>query len=1114
LLLTLLAAAPWYVAADEVLNHEMSVELQPDKSHLRVKDRITLPKQLAARPVHFILHGDLDIQSVSVSYKQVPLQPGEEADVPLKRYSLQVPQGTSQVYVVYSGKINHRIEGSDTEYARSFSETPGLIGEQGVFLANSTVWYPLIEDQLVSFSMEVSLPEKWTAISQGKRIRNERKDSRSVVTWQETHPQDDIYLVAGRFTEYHQSAGSATAMVYLREDDAALAQKYLDTTAQYLAMYSKLIGPYPYAKFAMVENFWETGYGMPSFTLLGPKVLRFPFILHSSYPHEILHNWWGNGVYVNYQSGNWAEGLTAYLADHLIKQQRGRGAEYRRSVLQKYTDFVDEERDFPLTEFRSRHSASTEAVGYGKTMMLYHMLRQRLGDEDFVRALRRFYRRYQFKVASFSDVEKVFDDVSEKDIKREFNQWVRRAGAPKLEINTALAEPLADGFRLSMEISQTQPDEPYDLFIPMAVHLRKHEQAFQTYVVMEKRRQQFTLELPARPLRVDVDPQFDVFRRLDAREIPAALSQGFGAQSVLVLLPSGAGQKLLQSYRKLAEAWQKNQEGKWEIALDSDYGKLPVDRAVWLLGWENRFRESVGLGIMSRGVDIAKDGVSLKKRQFNRKEHSVLLTMRHPKNVKQTVLWLANDNIKAMPGLSRKLPHYRKYSYLAFSGDEPTNIAKGQWEVLNSPMRKIVTQADGEKPKVVTGELRHREALAQLPPAFSENRMMEDINYLAGESMAGRELGSAALNRAADYIANVFKKAGLQPGGSRPDSYFQTWKQDVGKGKGTVTLKNVIGVLPGNNSQLQGQSLIVSAHYDHLGKGWPDVHKGDKGKIHYGADDNASGVAVMLELIRQVSKKWRPERTIVFVAFSGEEAGLLGSQYYAKHPGNYPLDKIIGVINLDTVGRLGSNPVTVFGTGSAREWVHIFRGAGFVTGIAVKSVADDYGFSDQKSFIDKGVPGVQFFGSVHRDYHRPGDTADKVDSAGLVKVAAILKEAVEYLANRKEMLNVTLNNAKPTAKSSPEKEKPSRGRKVSVGTVPDFTYRGKGVRITDTVPQSPARAAGLKAGDVLIRMNGKAIKDLSDYAAILRAMQPGDRAELVYLRDGDKHTVKITVKHR
>ena len=240
---------------------------------------------------------------------------------------------------------------------------------------------------------------------------------------------------------------------------------------------------------------------------------------------------------------------------------------------------------------------------------------------------------------------------------------------------------------------------------------------------------------------------------------------------------------------------------------------------------------------------------------------------------------------------------------------------------------------------------------------------------------------------------------------------FPDAQQDVGLPKGNITLRNVVGILPGTNPQLAGQSLVIGAHYDHLGTGWPDVRAAHQGKIHHGADDNASGIAVMLELARQIVPKWQPERTVIFVAFTGEEANLLGSKHYVRSSEKFPVDKIIAMLNLDTVGRLENNPVTVFGTGTARELVHIFRGASFVTGIPVNPVQDDFGSSDQAAFIQAGIPAVQFFASAHEDYHAPGDTVDKIDSAGLVKVAAILKEASEYLANRIEPLTVTLSAA-------------------------------------------------------------------------------------------------------
>ena len=283
---------------------------------------------------------------------------------------------------------------------------------------------------------------------------------------------------------------------------------------------------------------------MPSFTLLGSQVIRLPFIIHTSYPHEILHNWWGNGVYVDYTGGNWSEGLTAYLADHLLQEQKGNGAEFRRSTLQKYADFVSAGRDFPLTQFTSRHSAQTEAVGYGKAMMLFHMLRRKLGDETFMRALQNFYRDYKFKRASFADLEREFSRLSgtgpENDLMPFFAQWVQRSGAPQLRLVSAKAHQDKTGYELSIKVEQTQPGPAYDLDLPLAVTLAGRNEAYATVVGMKDKQAEWKIPLAAQPLRVDVDPEFDLFRRLDRGEIPPALSQVFGAEKLLIVLPRKA----------------------------------------------------------------------------------------------------------------------------------------------------------------------------------------------------------------------------------------------------------------------------------------------------------------------------------------------------------------------------------------------------------------------------------------------------------------------------------------------------------------------------------------------------------------------------------------------
>jgi aminopeptidase N len=213
----------------------------------------------------------------------------------------------------YHGVIDYAVRDSGDQYARAFSESPGVIDSRGVYLAGSTYWVPRAGDALMTYTLAVELPAGWKSVSQGERTSSETSGSPAAVQerWSVVTPTEEVHLIAAPFTEYSRDAGAVKAMAFLRTPDQALADRYLDATAQYLEMYRGLLGPYPYSKFALVENFWETGYGMPSFTLLGEQIIRFPFILNSSYPHELLHNWWGNGVFVAPAGGNWCEGLTA-----------------------------------------------------------------------------------------------------------------------------------------------------------------------------------------------------------------------------------------------------------------------------------------------------------------------------------------------------------------------------------------------------------------------------------------------------------------------------------------------------------------------------------------------------------------------------------------------------------------------------------------------------------------------------------------------------------------------------------------------------------------------------------------------------------------------------------
>ncbi len=380
--------------------------------------------------------------------------------------------------------------------------------------------------------------------------------------------------------------------------------------------------------------------------------------------------------------------------------------------------------------------------------------------------------------------------------------------------------------------------------------------------------------------------------------------------------------------------------------------------------------------------------------------------------------------------------------------------------------------------------------------------MMETVKYLSGAEFMGRGIGTPELDKAAAFIASRFEAAGLLPGGPANGSWYQEWTDPESKAR----MRNVVGILPGRNPQLARESVVIGAHYDHLGT--DGASKENAGKVHPGADDNASGVAVLLELVSRLPLVANMERTVVFVAFTGEEEGRKGSRYYVRNERRYHVSKAIAMINLDTAGRLGKNKLIILGSGSAKEWSPFFQEAGKSLKIEIAEMAQQLDSSDQKSFQEAGVPAVQFFTGPHADYHRPTDTADKIDGKGLAKVATVARAVAFYLANRPEPLTATISSS-PAGVPAPRTD-----RKATLGIVPDFTYNGQGVRLGGMSPDGPVERAGLRTGDVVIQAGNIPIAVLKDLSDVLKTKQPGDRLPLRFLRNGKEMKAEVELQER
>ena len=680
-----------------VIHHDLSAHLDPNEHRIEVQDEMTIPAVLVTEQLRLSLDAGLAPTHAGPGPRLRRMQQrataGEagmdrtddelQPSIPVNLYRVEgaTPGRDLHLEFHYQGIIDNPVTAPAAQSGRGFSESPGLIETRGVYLAGSSHWVMEIPETLITYRLQTDLPPGWKSVSEGVRDTAAAQPigrGRVHETWRVDTPTQQVHLIAAVFSEFERAAGPVKAYAFLRTPDEALAARYLDATAQYLQMYDALLGPYPYGKFALVENFWETGYGMPSFTLLGEQIIRFPFILTSSYPHELLHNWWGNGVFVDVRGGNWCEGLTAYLADHLMQEQRGQGSADRRDILQRVTDYVTPQNDFPLREFRARHDAATEAVGYGKGAMVWNMLRERVGDARFVASLRRFYRDNRFKPASFSDIRRSFEATTGENLEAFFHQWIDAAGTPEL----ALSDATRSGHRVTLRLTQVQPGRPLALDVPIAIQTARGVEMRRIALSQTQAATSASFDLDAPATRIDVDPEFQVYRRLSPLETTPSLSRAFGAEHVLIVVAAAERDGV---YAPLLKAWV---HGGVEVASDRDLAKLPDDRPVWIMGRSNRFLADVDAALRPHQASI-RDGVLRIEDASYAADKSIVATARNPTNPTAVLIFLSAPSAAAAAALARKLPHYGKYSWLIFGGDAADNEGKGEWAPLDSPLRHV-----------------------------------------------------------------------------------------------------------------------------------------------------------------------------------------------------------------------------------------------------------------------------------------------------------------------------------------------------------------------------------------------------------------------------------------
>ncbi|MEK6300701.1 MAG: M28 family peptidase [Acidobacteriota bacterium] len=407
------------------------------------------------------------------------------------------------------------------------------------------------------------------------------------------------------------------------------------------------------------------------------------------------------------------------------------------------------------------------------------------------------------------------------------------------------------------------------------------------------------------------------------------------------------------------------------------------------------------------------------------------------------------------------------------------------------------------------------------------SRLRHDLNFLdsgipsvvisrqaANTILRGQALSQSGNDEAKEDDIDRLKSSGQ----SLPlKNVIVRFKTDVTRVNGKSA--NVAAVLKGSDPRLANEYVVIGAHYDHLGLGGPEsLAAKPEGQIHHGADDNASGTSGLMELARVLAaERVKPKRSILFVAFSGEELGLLGSGAYTKNPA-LPLASTVAMLNMDMIGRLRQGSLFIGGVGTSPAWKPLLEklnqtetgaasaGNGSGSRFQLSFSQDGFGPSDHQSFYVRDVPVLFFFTGTHDDYHKPTDTADKINAEGERQILEFVRETAVAVANEPERIAFT--------KVKTESKPAGRGFRVYLGTVPNYSDQSDGMKLDGVRPASPAERAGLRAGDFVMMLGKTPIKNVYDYTYALGEMRAGEEVDVVIKRDGKQMNLKITPEKR
>ncbi len=599
-----------------IIRHELRASIDPDQHRLTAIDRMVVRVNGSQPTLAFTLAKSLRPSSIAlvtaVGKKEhltpISISPDDsEAGSNLQTIRLSLPdrqpgiqQGELTLEWSYRGTIDDPPREPRHLRFVTPSETSGHIGQEGVYLSSETGWYPDLAGSLASYKVTVEMPNGWITVSQGhgetkQDCAQPRSDEtcRTVQRWN-SGVTEALTLVANRFAvktrDWKSASGQSVHLAaYLFPDDAALADEYLDATEKYLDAYVPLLGAFPFEQFAVVENFFASGLGMPSFTLLGSGSIKRHYTQPYALGHEIVHSWIGNAVWNRPESGNWVEGLTTYLTNyywHELVHDERQAREQRRLMLQGYSLYVTPQSDYPIAAFQRKSDEKDNAIGYQKAAMVFHQLRMEIGDEAFWRAVKQLIKEYSGRHADWQDLERVFTEVSGQELRWFFAQWIERPGAPAIgisEANVSLIPGQPQAYKIRVRLMRE--GGAFRFILPLAIAMKGSTTSVR--VPLSAGQQDVELVVPAEPLTVSLDPEFMSLQRLKREQLAPVLNLFVTDQrkALLPLFPDSATpfkELVARIEAHNAQASQGSTERKTDI-LPAETGALPPSGSVLIV---------------------------------------------------------------------------------------------------------------------------------------------------------------------------------------------------------------------------------------------------------------------------------------------------------------------------------------------------------------------------------------------------------------------------------------------------------------------------------------------------------------------------------------------------